>query len=68
MQVREPKIECHGPAATHDQSCAVLRGESAVLNLNLGVFEPSWKAQEKGWHLVHARTWLQKLALRLFEA
>lgn len=65
MNPREPEIEVHGPVAAHDQRCAVLPGTSAVLNLSIGVFEPSWKAQSQGWRLVQARTWLQRLALRL---
>jgi hypothetical protein len=35
-----------------------------VLDMNAGVFLPSWKAQANGWHLVQARTWWQRLALR----
>lgn len=65
MEPREPTIEVHGPVATHDQRCAVMPGESAVLDLNAGVFLPSWKAQAEGWHLVQARTWLQRMALRV---
>ncbi|SBT10655.1 hypothetical protein PROAA_610015 [Candidatus Propionivibrio aalborgensis] len=65
MTPREPTIELHGPAATHDQRCAVMSGESAVLDLDTGVFLPCWKAQAEGWHLVQARTWWQRLALRV---
>ena len=65
---REPWVLIHGPAAEHDQRCAVLEGEHAVLDLNAGVFCPSWKAQGQGWRLVKADTWLRRLALRLFKA
>lgn len=43
-----------GPWATHDMPCGVHfdKGEKAVLNLNDGVFEPSWRAQSEGWRLV----------------
>jgi len=68
MKPREPEIKIYGPLADHDQRCAVLHGEPAVLDLQTGVFFPSWKAQEKGWHLVRAKTLIQKLALKLFYA
>lgn len=62
---REPRVEIHGPIATHDQRCAVLSGQHAVLDLNRGVFKPSWKAQELGWQLVCADTWWKRLLVRL---
>lgn len=62
---REPRVDNHGIFAQHDQRCAVLRGEHAVLDCGEGVFYPSWKAQKAGWHLVHAKTWFQRLALRI---
>lgn len=65
MKPREPFLEVPGPFAVHDQRCAVLAGESAVYQLWDGVFAPSWKAQAEGWRLIQARTWLQRLALRL---
>ena len=63
MKPIEPTIELHGPAATHNMRCAVRAGKSAVLDMTRGVFMPSWEAQADGWHLVQARTWLQKVAL-----
>lgn len=65
MIPREPTIETHGPVARHDQRCAVLRGASAVLDMDQWVFHPSWRAQAEGWALVQARTRFQRLALRL---
>lgn len=65
MEPREPTIEVYGPVATHDQRCAVLPGESAVLDLDTGRFQPSWAAQAQGWRLVRARNWWQRIALRL---
>ena len=62
----EPRIHYEGPVAFHTQRCAVLPGEYAVLDLNAGVFRPSWAAQQQGWRLVRADTWLRRLALRLF--
>ena len=68
METREPKIDFHGPIATHDLPCAVhyLVKEPAVFDLNSGVFHPSWAAQEQGWHIIKADTWYKKLALRVF--
>lgn len=65
MTPREPTIEVLGPCAEHDQRCAVLAGASAVLDMDEWVFRPSWEAQRRGWRLVQARTWIQRLALRL---
>lgn len=64
MKPREPLVEVLGPLALHDQRCAVLPGESAVLYMNDGVFHPSWKAQIDGWHLVRATTRVQRFILR----
>ncbi len=63
MNTRMPNIEFHGPVATHDQSCAVDFGEPAVYDFSSGTFQPSWGAQRLGWHLIHARSRLQRLAL-----
>ena len=66
VETRKPTIIHHGPVAEHDMACAVFhRHESAVLNLDIGVFEPSWKARSEGWRLIRARTRFQKLVWRL---
>lgn len=65
MEPREPNIIVHGPVAEHDQRCAVLSGRSAVMDLSVGVYRPSWEAQGMGWHLVKAESWLQRLAIRM---
>ena len=62
----EPHIHYEGPIAFHTQRCAVLPEQHAVLDLSTGVFHPSWIAQDQGWRLVRADTFLQRLALRLF--
>lgn len=67
MQTRKPVIENHGIFAEHDQCCAVRFNESAVLNLERGVFEPSWRAQQEGWRLIRADTKLRRFLLRFFE-
>ena len=61
-----PTIVPYGFAcAYHDQACAVYHGtEHAVYHLNSNTFQPSWKAQADGWHLVHATTRLQRFVLR----
>jgi hypothetical protein len=66
MEPRKPAIVVRGPVAEHDQCCAVYNTESAVLDLSEGVFKPSWRAQRIGWHLIRARTRMQRLALRIF--
>jgi len=66
---REPTIVTDGgPWALHDQRCAVLPGEPAVLRLETGVFYPSWAAQRSGWRLIRCRTWLQRCLWRWFFA
>lgn len=66
MKPRQPGIEFIGPCVLHDQRCAVEPDHSAVLNMNRGVFEPSWKAQADSWHMVKADTALKRFVLRLF--
>jgi len=48
----KPQVIDLGPVVVHNMPCAVYIEESAVLNLNLGVFHPSWRAQKEGWTLV----------------
>jgi len=57
-----------GPWANHNMPCAVYdQKEKAVLNLNSGVFQPSWKAQQNGWHLIKVKNKFQKLVLKFFK-
>jgi hypothetical protein len=65
MEVRAPTIDSLGIVAFHDQACAVYHDQSAVMNCQTEVFYPSWQAQDDGWRLVQARTWFQRLALRV---
>lgn len=66
METRKPNVVYHGPVAEHDMACPVFFSQyPAVLDMHRGVFEPSWQAQAKGWRLVQARTWFQRLALRI---
>lgn len=58
-----------GPWVSHDKACAVFYNEeSAVYDIGQQTFQPSWKAQSRGWKLVHADNWLRKLVLKwIFE-
>lgn len=47
----KPKIEFHGPTATHDQACAVCHNKHAVYQFNGGTFQPCWDCQTAGWTL-----------------
>lgn len=64
MVRHQPSIEFHGPVAIHNQACAVYWLESAVYEFGDGAFHPSWKAQERGWRLVHCNR-LQLFVLKL---
>lgn len=64
MDVHVPHIVSHGVCAEHDYSCPVYRNEHSVLDMSTGVFQPSWKAQKAGWHLVKADTWLKNFVLK----
>ena len=56
-----------GITIDHNMPCCVLKGDApAVYNMSEGVFEPSWKAQAVGWHLVKADTKLKKWILKFF--
>lgn len=65
IDTRVPSIEFHGPAAAHDQACAVMWAscEPAVYEYHDGNFHPSWKAQAVGWRLVFARNRFQRFML-----
>ena len=71
LKTRVPKIIGDGPVATHNQACSVHHYDeelSAVLNMNAGVFEPSWKAQREGWMLIKApKSKLIRKILRIFK-
>lgn len=64
-----PTIEQHGPAATHDMPCCVhYHGDPkpAILDMNTGVFHPSWEARANGWRLVRANTRFKRWLVRRF--
>jgi hypothetical protein len=65
MNPREPYLNNNGLYAEHDQRCAVIAYKPAVIDCQTGVFHPSWEAQSRGWRLVQAKSWFQRLALRV---
>lgn len=72
LTTRIPDIRSDGgPCTTHNQACAVHHYDaeiSAVLNMNAGVFEPSWKAQREGWMLIKApKSGLIRKILKVFQ-
>lgn len=67
-----PTVDDHdsGLVADHNMPCIVQNGvyrdvEPAVIDLNSGIFHPSWRAQRDGWFLVRARSKWQRLVCRL---
>lgn len=53
----------------HNMPCCVEADKKAIfwkIDENTGVFLPSLSAQSNGWHLVRAKSALQKLALSMF--
>ena len=58
MKLMKPTVETDGgPWAIHDMPCAIYQDKPAVLDLNTGMFHPSWRAQEDGWMLVKVPRW-----------
>lgn len=51
----QAKVIDHGMFAEHNMNCAVCWVESAVLDMQLGVFLPCWECQGKGWSLTKKR-------------
>lgn len=49
-----------GPWALHDVACPVCSEHSAILNLNLGVFEPCGACAAAGWQLRRRRRWWRR--------
>jgi hypothetical protein len=67
MNHSPPIFVNNGPAVQHNQACAVyFNHEAAVYDLDIAVFQPSWAAQARGWKLVRAENWFQRLLIRLF--
>lgn len=69
LKPRSPEFIDLGICVDHDQACAVYHTEGvqpAVIELNTGVFQPSWKAQQEGWRLVQAKTKFQRWLIEFF--
>lgn len=67
MDLMKKIVECIGPIAVHNYPCPVYDDEHAVLNLNCGIMEPSWKAQKEGYILIRVkRIWLKNWILKYF--
>ncbi len=57
LRIHKPIIIDFGLGADHDMACAVCHRYAAVLLLDLGVFEPCWSCQTRGWQLRKRRWW-----------
>ena len=59
LPVHIPKVITDGgPWAIHDQACAVCSTNKAVLDLNIGMYQPCWPCQNRGFALMFsARGW-----------
>ena len=62
----ELKIESDGLVAFHNQRCGVNTNEKAVLNINTGIFHPSWAAQREGYKLIKLNNWFDRLIFKIF--
>ena len=50
--------------ATHNYPCPVCKVNSAVYNMNTGIFQPCWGCENKGYKIVKInkyRSWFNKL-------
>lgn len=45
-----------GPWAEHDQACAVCSTNAAVIDLNVGMYQPCWSCQGQGFALMFRRS------------
>ena len=66
MKPREIKYVNHGIYVNHDQPCPIYPTENAVLIIQRGYFQPSWRAQKIGYKTIKADTWLRRFILELF--
>lgn len=63
-------LETAAGGHSHKMPCNVMNGvyrkrEPAVIDLQSGVFHPSWAAQRDGWFLIRARSRWQRFVCRL---
>ena len=50
-RLAEIVVVMHGPAATHNMPCAVCRDRHAVLDLTIGIMQPCWQCQDRGYRV-----------------
>jgi Zn finger protein HypA/HybF involved in hydrogenase expression len=55
LEMMKPKIHDHVLFAEHNMPCAVCWKESAVLQMQEGIFQPCWTCQSKGYRVVKKR-------------
>lgn len=48
-KIHAPEITTDGFWYDHDVACAVCSSNHAVYYTNIGVFEPCWTCQSRGW-------------------
>ena len=65
MELAKIKVDNNGMFAEHNMPCYIhMETEPAVFNCNVGIFEPSWRAQEEGFVLLRVKN---KTILRLLK-
>jgi hypothetical protein len=66
MKPYEIKMETDGgPWVSHDYPCPVYSHLNSVYDMDKGIFQPSWVAQERGWHLIKTDTWFKRVIFDL---
>ena len=55
MDMLTPVVEVLGGFAFHNQPCHVCHERKAVLDLNIGIFEPCWHCKALGWELTRKK-------------
>ena len=65
MKLLRATVKTDGMGCSHDMPCAIHKDESAVLQMNHGVFTPSWKAQQEGWMLIKPPRWVRWILKKL---
>jgi len=66
MKPYEIKMETDGgPWVSHDYPCPIYHKLNSVYVMKDGTFQPSWVAQNEGYHLIKADTWFKRLIFNL---
>lgn len=64
MKLREIEFRDHGICVEHDQPCCIFPKENAVLIMGRSYFQPSWKAQRKGYRVIRCTNFIHKIILK----